>query len=78
MNSYQKAGVLAVRIVGYGMALVGAMGVGLFVGLALFEAGDLISYPRERLVSGAAWLLVGSALILFAQPAGRRLGRGLG
>jgi hypothetical protein len=76
MNVYQKAAIFILRLTGFVVALVGALGpIGL---LAVSVAGGgTSSYPAARWVGSAMWFVGGVVLVLMAKTIGRLLGRGL-
>jgi hypothetical protein len=76
MNQSQRIAALVVRLAGFGLLVVGLMGI-LYALIVLIRVGDLSVMPAERLWSAVFWVLAGIILISSGRQIGQWLGKGL-
>ena len=75
MNAYQKIATLVVRLVGFGVAMVGLWYL-LYVGFIVVTGGPS-AYPAARGWGSVIGLVMGIVLVVASKPIGCLLGKGL-
>lgn len=78
MNKFQKIAVFLVRLVGIVFLLFGING---FVYTAMLAISPIFKIEgfdaTQGIISGAFYFILGVALVLFSNPIGKLIGRGL-
>ncbi len=78
MNLFQKIAIFLVRLLGIVFLLFGINGFVYTVMLAISPIFKIDGYDATQgVISGAFYFILGLAMVLFAAPIGKLIGRGL-
>ena len=75
MNAYQKIATLVIRLVGFGVAMVGLWYL-LYLGFIVI-IGGVGAYPAARGWGSVMGVVMGIVLVLAGKPLGGLIGKGL-
>ena len=76
MNAYQKTAIVVLRVLGSGVAMMGAVGPA-YIGAMRVIGHATEEYPSDRWAASVLWTLGGVTLVLLSKPLGCLLGSGL-